>query len=140
MKNQIYCLLIDDDTDDRDFFNLALRNVNPDILVHYSPSGVDALLNLESGEYNPDYIFLDLNMMPMNGIECLREIKKLERYENTPVVIYSTTITEDIRQVTFKAGASDHLQKPTQRQELEEYLEAFFECRSKSYSKSEIRS
>ncbi|PBQ30472.1 hypothetical protein CNR22_01380 [Sphingobacteriaceae bacterium] len=127
MKNQIYCLLIDDDTDDRDFFNVALRNVNPDILVHYSPSGHEAIDNLRSGEYNPDYIFLDLNMMPMNGIECLREIKKLEHYKETPVIIYSTTITDDIKDVTLRAGAFDHLEKPSKRSVLEDYLLKIFD-------------
>jgi DNA-binding response OmpR family regulator len=122
MEKTVYCLLIDDDEDDKEFFNRALRNIDPDILLQYSPCGDDAIKNLKSGHYKPNYIFLDLNMMPMNGIESLAEIKKIAECADTPVIIYSTLINEDIKYKTLSLGAFDHFQKPVSQKELEDYL------------------
>jgi hypothetical protein len=45
MQRHIYCLLIDDDQEDKEFFNHALRNVDPGILLHYLSSGYYLLLH-----------------------------------------------------------------------------------------------
>lgn len=122
MKNIIKCLLIDDDTDDRDFFNEVIKHLDPEIQVHYSPSGAHALNYLKAGANTPDYIFLDLNMMPMSGIETLAEIKKISACVDIPVIIYSTIVDEDIKYKTLALGAFDHFQKPSSKAELEDYL------------------
>ncbi|PBQ30322.1 hypothetical protein CNR22_00615 [Sphingobacteriaceae bacterium] len=123
MKNILSFLLIDDDADDRDFFQLALKELSKKVDFHYSSSAEDALQKLKSGELSPNYIFLDLNMMPMNGLECLQEIKKISKAVDIPVIIYSTSINEDIKYQTLEAGAFDHFQKPSTLQSLVQYLE-----------------
>ena len=123
MKKKIHCLLIDDDADDRHFFALALKAINRPIHCDYSPTAIHALDKLKSGEITPNYIFLDLNMMPMNGLECLREIKKIARVVDVPVIIYSTSINEDIKYRTLVAGAFDHFEKPSTANELVKYLD-----------------
>jgi len=128
MKEPISCLLIDDDADDRDFFNLALSGLSKKIRAYYSPSARDALEKLKSGEYKPDFIFLDLNMMPMNGLECLQEIKKISKVVDVPVIIYSTSITEETKYQTLEAGAFDHFEKPYTVGELVKYLERIFQA------------
>ena len=123
MKNIISCLLIDDDADDRDFFNLAIMELDKKIEFHYVPAAAEALEKLRSGDLYPNYIFLDLNMMPMNGLECLKEIKKIAKVVDIPVIIYSTSINEDIKYQTLEAGAFDHFQKPSTIHHLVQYLE-----------------
>ncbi|MES2681255.1 MAG: response regulator [Bacteroidota bacterium] len=127
MEKPLYCLLIDDDDDDKEFFNRALRNVDPEILLQYSPSGSDAIKNLKAGHYKPDYIFLDLNMMPMSGIESLAEIKTIASCADTPVIIYSTLINENIKYRTLSLGAFDHYQKPASQKDLEIYLKTILQ-------------
>lgn len=122
MKEPISCLLIDDDADDRDFFNLGLKSLSKKINAHYSPSALDALDKLKSGEYRPDFIFLDLNMMPINGLECLRRIKQISKVVDVPVIIYSTSINEKVKYETLEAGAFDHFEKPATQAELHDYL------------------
>lgn len=123
MKRSVRCLLIDDDADDRDFFKMTLRDMEKDITLYYSATAADALEKLRSGEYAPDYIFLDLNMMPMNGLECLREIKKISKAVDVPVIIYSTSIDAEIKYQTLEAGAFDHFEKPSTVKQLVQYLE-----------------
>lgn len=122
MKDPISCLLIDDDPDDRDFFNMALNNLNKKVRSFYSPSALDALEKLKSGEIKPDFIFLDLNMMPINGLECLKRIKRISKVVDVPVIIYSTSIDESIKYETLEAGAFDHFEKPAKQTELQDYL------------------
>jgi CheY-like chemotaxis protein len=122
MKEPISCLLIDDDADDRYFFNMALNSLSKKIKAYYSPSALDAIDKLKSGEFKPDFIFLDLNMMPIDGLECLRRIKQISKVVDVPVIIYSTSIDEKMKYETLEAGAFDHFEKPSTLGELKNYL------------------
>src|SRR5207253_2573608 len=37
----------------------------------------------------PDYIFLDVNMPEINGIECLQQIRKNKKLDDIQVIMYS---------------------------------------------------
>lgn len=113
MQEKIICFLIDDDDDDQEIFTLALNTIDEDINCITANDGIDALnkLNIDS-EFTPHFIFLDLNMVRMNGRECLIEIKKIPRLRNTPVIIYSTSSElKDISE-TKQLGAADYIVKP----------------------------
>jgi len=60
----------------------------------------------------PDFIFIDINMPKMNGIQCLPEIKKLEHLRYSKIVMYSTTSNETIIKKTRQLGADEFLVKP----------------------------
>jgi DNA-binding response OmpR family regulator len=113
MQEKIICFLIDDDDDDQEIFALALSTIDEDITCITANDGIDAVnkLNMDT-EFTPDFIFLDLNMVRMNGRECLVEIKKLTRLNDTPVIIYSTSSEmKDITE-TKLMGAADYIVKP----------------------------
>jgi len=112
MSNNRTCLLIDDDVDDQEIFELALKSVNPSITFVTAADGVEAPKKLAGpGTLQPDYIFLDLNMPRMNGKECLREIRKISRLKDTPVIIYSTSGEQRDKQETKALGADFYLEK-----------------------------
>ncbi|MFC7453454.1 response regulator [Insolitispirillum peregrinum] len=60
----------------------------------------------------PDAVLLDWNMPVMNGIEFLRELRKLPGGE-TPVVVFCTT-ENDIEHIqeAIEAGANEYIMKP----------------------------
>lgn len=123
MKKNIFCFLIDDDADDRDIFLMALNEVSPTIKFDYAINGKDGISKLKTMTENlPDYVFLDLNMQVMDGRECLSELKKIAKVADVPVIIYSTTLNENIIYETLKLGAFDHIEKPTQLSMLKNYL------------------
>jgi len=122
MKRPVKCLLIDDDADDKEFFLLALKDIEKKVDFHYSCTAKDALEKLESGEYKPDYIFLDMNMRPVDGLECLQSIKGISKVVDVPVIIYSTSINEKLKYQTLESGAFDHFKKPSTVCDLVEYL------------------
>jgi DNA-binding response OmpR family regulator len=113
MQEKIICFLIDDDDDDQEIFSLALNTIDENISFVSANDGVEALDKLHvDNAFTPHFIFLDLNMVRMNGRECLREIKKIPRLNNIPVIIYSTSSEQKDITETILLGAADYIVKP----------------------------
>ncbi|MFD2570569.1 response regulator [Spirosoma soli] len=113
MNPPITCFLIDDDEDDQEIFALALKKVSSSIACSFADDGTDALRKLQQDEtFTPQYIFLDLNMPGMNGKQCLSELKKINRLQHTPIIIYSTSSESKDVQETQQLGASGFITKP----------------------------
>jgi len=113
-------LQIDDDYDDCEFFEQALKSVSK---ASYSAvnNPLDALRKLMNRELKPDLIFLDVNMPLMSGPELLTEIKKREITRNIPVILLSTSplVWKQYQKVY---GAKDCLIKPNTFNELKNLL------------------
>jgi CheY-like chemotaxis protein len=115
--------IADDDPDDRELFIEALRTIDPDCDCITATDGEDALYKLSNGlEQLPDFIFLDLNMPKVNGRECLAIIKKTGKFDQIPVIIYSTSAEEKDIEQTTKSGAAYFLQKPNRFEDLSKAL------------------
>jgi len=111
--------IIDDDEDDQLFLHEAMNDLKIPIDCYYANNGESALKQLRNDEIPvPDFIFLDLNMPKLNGKECLVEIKKLPRYANVPIIIYTTSSNQKDKQETMQLGAHYFLTKPTRISEL----------------------
>ena len=123
MSRDITCFLVDDDTDDLEIFAIAVAETGQPITCTTASDGIDALRLLREDEtFLPDFIFLDLNMPRMNGKQCLAEIKKIERLERVPVVIYSTSANQRDIDDALKLGAAHFLTKPSSISALTETL------------------
>jgi CheY-like chemotaxis protein len=121
------CYLIDDDDDDREIFELALYNIDEDICLLTARSGTEALQQLSQQEnFTPDYIFVDLHMPVVDGKACLWAIKNIERFKNTPIVMYTTSISQKDKDDTLKLGAAAYISKPYSISVLEKSLQSFF--------------
>lgn len=107
------CFLIDDDVDDQEIFAMALEKIDQNIGFISAKDGVEGLKKLtENNSFIPDYIFLDINMPRMNGMECLPEIRKLQHLRDAKIIMYSTTSNETIKRTSKALGADDFLVKP----------------------------
>jgi len=60
----------------------------------------------------PDLILLDLNMPRKDGREALQEIKNDDDLKKIPVVILTTSSTQDDILKTYKTGANSFITKP----------------------------
>ena len=84
-------LLAEDDEDDSQFFEEALKSVSDAPILIRAKDGVE-LTNLLQDTYPlPDLIFLDINMPRKNGAQCLREIRQKKNLAHLPVIVLSTT-------------------------------------------------
>ena len=106
-------LYADDDREDLDFFSEMLKIVDPEAACIHAKDGVEALEILSNLLLIPDYIFLDINMPIMDGKTCLKEIRKDSRFNDVPVVIYTTSSDPKEKAACLKLGATAFLFKPT---------------------------
>ncbi|HEY0356261.1 MAG TPA: response regulator [Flavisolibacter sp.] len=111
-------LLVDDDLDDQFVFDLALKSIDPDVVVDTAKDGIDALDKLREPEVYPELIFLDMNMPRMNGRDFLQQIKSLPSLAHIPVIMYSTSSSPELMEETRRLGALDYIVKPNSFDEL----------------------
>ncbi len=108
------CLLVDDDLDDQEVFLMTLEKINKNIKCLTANNGVEALSLLSTqNSFVPDYIFLDVNMPKMNGIECLKNIKNLSHLNDCKIFMYSTTSETSVLEKSKNLGATDFIVKPS---------------------------
>lgn len=119
MEHKKIFLLIDDDIDDRDFFIEAVMDIDPSAECLVANDGKEALDKLRN-EINPlpDVILLDMNMPGMDGKTCLAELKKDHRLKDIPVIMFTTSDSQNDIDVTRELGAAYFLTKPSDFQKL----------------------
>jgi CheY-like chemotaxis protein len=114
MESRKKIFIVDDDEDDQLFLYEAVNDLDIPVDFFYANNGEMALRYLKEEHIPlPDFIFLDLNMPKLNGKECLTEIKKMPRYAQIPVIIYTTSSHQKDIQEIMELGASCFLTKPT---------------------------
>lgn len=117
LQNQLL-FLVDDDIDDHEIFKSALAKVDEDLALLTATNGYEALNVLSTASTLPDYIFVDLNMPRMGGLQFLKEIKQTETLKNIPVIIYSTSSNPSDIDKTKQLGALSFVTKPSRFSDL----------------------
>ncbi|MGZ3895049.1 MAG: response regulator [Bacteroidia bacterium] len=112
MEKLLKLLLADDDKDDRFFFNKVLQELSIPTHLTTVEDGEKLMQYLSKNhKHLPDLLFLDLNMPRKNGAECLVEIKGDKRLKELPVIIYSTSLHEDVADLLYDKGAHYYIRK-----------------------------
>jgi CheY-like chemotaxis protein len=122
-EEYINICLADDDQDDRLFFTDAFDELKIKTKVSTFNDGVELMNYLNNADsILPNVLFLDLNMPKKNGVECLLEIKKNEKFNDIAVAIYSTSSSEEHIEETFINGANIYIKKPSDFDTLKKIL------------------
>jgi DNA-binding response OmpR family regulator len=122
MNSNMVCVLVDDDTDDRDIFEMALKDAAKDVKLVEATGAEQALELFNDNSFVPSYIFLDLNMPRMSGTECLVELRKRSHLQKVPIIIYSTSSADRDRAAAVSAGAQHFFTKPASVRNLADAL------------------
>lgn len=96
-------------------------------IVQNGKEAVDAFDKNPPGTY--DYIFMDIMMPQMDGLEATRRIRAMDRPDAKTIPILAMTANafqDDIRQ-SIEAGMNAHLMKPLEREKL---IEALAKCKN----------
>lgn len=113
-KDYIHIILADDDEDDRMLFKDAFEELKINTKVNMFNDGVELMDYLnDTDSILPHVLFLDLNMPKKNGIECLHEIKRNNRFNDIAIAIFSTSSSEEHIEETFVYGANIYIKKPS---------------------------
>lgn len=122
-KEHITIALADDDEDDRLFFKDAFEELKINTVVTTHCDGEELMNFLNHPDtILPNILFLDLNMPKKNGFECLLEIKKVEKFNDIAIAIYSTSSSEEDVENTFVHGANIYIKKPSDFDTLKKIL------------------
>jgi CheY-like chemotaxis protein len=117
-------LLADDDTDDCIFFKEAVEEM-PLITTLIIVNEGEQLMHLLTNEANelPHVLFLDLNMPRKNGFECLSEIKSNDKLKQLPVVIFSTSLEQEVVNLLYTNGAQYFIRKPSEFSQFKKIIQ-----------------
>jgi two-component system, chemotaxis family, chemotaxis protein CheY len=103
-------LIVDDSASVRQVVSIALKGAGYDVLE--GVDGKDALGKLTGQKIH--LIISDVNMPNMDGISFVKEVKKLDSYKFTPVIMLTTESQETKKQEGQAAGAKAWVVKPFQ--------------------------
>lgn len=104
-------LIIDDEVQIRRLLRVALEAEN--YQVHEAENGQQGLV--ETANYKPVVILLDLGLPDMDGLEFL---KRLREWNEAPVLVLSVRDDEAGKVAALDAGADDYVTKPFSTPEL----------------------
>ncbi len=85
--------------------------------VSKATNAEEALVILKGGG-KPDMIITDLNMAAMNGIQLIREVRRLPGFAFMPIVMLTTESQQQKREEAKSAGATGWMVKPVQPQAM----------------------
>ena len=61
---------------------------------------------------NPDFVFMDVDMPGISGIETCRRLRAREESEDTPILIVTGADDQETIDLGFEAGATQYITKP----------------------------
>jgi CheY-like chemotaxis protein len=114
-------LIGEDDDDDYLIFSLAIEETSYKILLTRATDGKMVLSQLE--KELPDILFLDLNLMVMDGRQCLKEIRGNRKYDSLPIIIYTSYDDLTSIEYCYREGSNLYVIKPSTVGDLKYILE-----------------
>lgn len=129
-SNPITILIAEDDPDDRLLAREALKESRLANAVHFVEDGeqlLDYLNNRgpfadEDNFQKPGLILLDLNMPKKDGREALREIKTNPLMRHIPIVVLTTSKSEEDILRSYDLGVNSFVTKPVTFERLVEVM------------------
>ncbi len=108
-------LAVDDSATMRKMVKLTLSTAGHDVVC--AEDGVEAL-ELSRERHDIDLVITDVNMPRMDGITLVRELRALDAYRDTPLLVLSTESSPERKQQGREAGATGWLVKPFDPKQL----------------------
>ena len=112
-------LLVEDNPGDAQLVRLAFNDALPSARLSVASDGEAALARLND-EGPPDLLLLDLNLPRLSGHEVLAAVRASEdaALRRLPVVVLSSSQAESDVTRSYELGASSHVAKPDDVDEL----------------------
>ena len=125
----IKLLLVEDDPGDVDLICECLHDAKIAVNLNVVTDGVAAIAFLrQQGQYSgaarPDLILLDLNLPKMDGREVLQIIKDDPTLRTIPVVVLTTSDTDEDILRSYDLGANCYVTKPVGLKEFAKIVRA----------------
>jgi CheY-like chemotaxis protein len=107
-------LLVEDNPNDAELTQRALRKVNLGAKVTIARDGAEAIDYLMGNKPKPKVVFLDLKLPKIDGIEVLRRTRADSRTRSIPVVVLTSSQEERDISECYKLGVNSYVVKPVE--------------------------
>lgn len=101
----------------------AILKIIPDIEVFEETRGDLGFELIKSG--NPDIVILDIQLPEMNGIEICSELRKLDKFKDTPIIAVTSFAMKGDKERIMDAGFTQYVSKPIKVQEFREVVKKY---------------
>jgi CheY-like chemotaxis protein len=108
-------LIVDDDMRSVFVLSSILEQKGTKLVIGYN--GIEGIQKLQE---NPDIdlVLMDIMMPEMDGYTAIKEIRKISRYSNLPIIALTAKAMKEDRQKCIDAGANEYLTKPIDVEKL----------------------
>jgi CheY-like chemotaxis protein len=117
-------LIVDDDI--RNIFALTTVLEDYGMRILSADNGRDAI-DLLQDETEVDVVLMDIMMPELDGIDTMREIRKIAKRKSLPIVAVTAKAMKGDRDRCIEAGAWDYLSKPVETEQLLSVLRAWLQ-------------
>jgi two-component system response regulator len=107
-------LLVEDNADDLELTQLALREAKVANALVVARDGVEALdlLFRDAAPLRPVVVLLDLKLPRVDGLQVLERIRSDARTRDLPVVVLTSSDEEEDRHRSYALHANSYVRKP----------------------------
>jgi two-component system response regulator len=112
-----FILLVEDNADDEELTVMALKNAGLRLSIEVVRDGAEAIDRLfgasaASAAASPLVVLLDLKLPKVDGFGVLQRIRDSERFQRLPVVILTSSDTNDDIARAYQLGVNSYVRKP----------------------------
>jgi CheY-like chemotaxis protein len=115
-------LIVDDDM--RNIFALSTVLEDHEMAIVSADNGRDAIRILQE-QPDVDIVLMDIMMPEMDGIDTMREIRKIVQLKTLPIIAVTAKAMKGDREKCIEAGAWDYLSKPVDTEQMLAVLRAW---------------
>ena len=101
----------------------AILKIIPDIEIFEETRGDLGYELIKSGD--PDLVILDIQLPEMNGIEICNELRKTEKFKDTPIIAVTSFAMKGDKERIMDAGFNQYVSKPIKVQEFREVVKKY---------------
>ena len=121
-KKQIF--IVEDNEKNLELFKAVLGTL-PDLDILTSITGKEGLQLIKTNDI--DVIVLDIQLPDMTGIDICKELRKLNKYKDTPILAVTSFAMKGDKERILDAGFNDYISKPLQIKEFRESIIKYLE-------------
>lgn len=120
--NPFKVLIVEDEVVNQKMMEMMLSREGFSVKV--AGDGISAIHITE--HWLPDLILMDIKMPKMNGLKVTQKLKSNKRFKDTHIIMLTGHSEQAVVKECLKAGASDFIVKPAQKDELLERISSCY--------------
>jgi two-component system, cell cycle response regulator DivK len=120
MKQKI--LIIEDNEQNMYLLTYLLESNNYEVFQSFS--GTEGIAKAK--EIHPDMILLDIQLPEMDGYTVARELRKIKKITETPIIAVTSYAMTGDKEKAFEAGATGYIEKPVNPDTFISQMELYF--------------